>query len=162
MGNDLDDRCVVLWSVLPVLLLELEYANLEAVGCLVGIDIELYACAEVKNERVGLHGSGLVGSARTQNGGVVHLNALHELTAVGGEHGKAVEPDAALLHDAVEDKCAGPHVSGTRIGLLDSGHDENTVALLHQTHVAAEGSASECVGEVLGGDVVVVVVALHP
>ena len=75
---------------------------------------------------------------------------------------KAVQPDTALLHRAVEAEFASPHVRRPGIGLCDIGQYQCTVALLHQSHAAREGTACQGVGVVFTGDIIVVVVALHP
>ena len=74
----------------------------------------------------------------------------------------SVQPYAAVLDGSVAHQCTGPYVGVARIGMVGGGHDEGTVALLHQSHLTRERTAGERMGIGDGGDVAAVAAALGP
>ena len=89
--------------------------------------------------------------ARTQDGGVVHLDVA-ELTTVGIQFSEAVQPQGAALQLAVEIQGARPDVGVAGVFLLHGRQGQNAVALLHQAHAAAERTATHFAGVVVVGD----------
>ena len=138
-----------------------ELLYLEHVGLGVfRVEVDLDARAEVELERVDSGRAGSVGTAGRQNGTVVERHAASE-RALGVEACEAVEVHGAGRHPAVEAERACPHLGVAGVGLVDGGQHKGAVALLYQTHLAAEACAGGGVGEVGARDVVIVVVALH-
>ena len=93
---------------------------------------------------------------------VIGCNATAERTAVCLERRVAVQPDGTARHRAVEAQRAGPDIGVARIRLLRAGQFEHTVALLHQPHLAREGTARQRMGKGGGGYVIIVIVTLNP
>ena len=75
---------------------------------------------------------------------------------------QAVEPYGTVAHRTIEVHRSGPDIGISGIFLFHSRQHKHTVALLCQAHGTAEGTAGEGMGVCSRGDIVVVVVALHP
>ena len=148
MGNKLEDRFHVLRSILPVLGLNGQEVGVQLVGChALTEDVEDDTSAKAQLQRVGRDGTSLVGTTGTQLRVVIHLDAT-ELTSIGVEFGKAVEPQRRMQQFAIEVEHACPHVGIACVVLLDGRQRQDSITLLHQPHVAGKGTALHVAGVV--------------
>ena len=163
MSDELEHGSGILRTILPVLLLKTHRSSLDAVGLLsLAEHIQYHAGTEAQRHRRGGQRSGIVLSAGIDSGIIVGLDTAIELSAIRDQVGVAVQPYGARCHHAVELQRSSPYVGVAGISLGYGRQYQHAVALLHQTHTACEGAAGQRMGISVGGDVVVVVVSLHP
>ena len=144
-SSKLKDRSIILWSVLPILLLDAHLGSHQLIYVTI-LGIEYHTCTEAQVERRSGQCSDILLTSRTNHRTIISLDTTLEVTAVRVQLSKAIEPYRTAFHDAVKLQSTCPDISLAGISLLYIRKNQSTITLLNQTHAASKGATCQGMG----------------